>query len=151
MAYLTPQEFYYFVDARVGQALSNDVNSPYGNAAATQAILDATASVIDSYIAGRVETYPIPAGSVPALLKLLNARLAQYEHFRRRPDMPKAMQDARDWAMDWLDKFAKGEVALPGVDRVGPALIDSDDTQGRSRWDYIYGQSPTDTGPSRGE
>lgn len=146
--FCTIAEFFQLADARQMKQLSGDANSPAGEAANSQAILDMAASTVESYLANRVA---LPLATVPPVLRLLVTRLAEGMHYARRADKPKAVEAGEKWATDWLAKFAQGEVSLPGAPaKQVPALIDSAYRDGRSRFDNIYGQRSSPTGPSRG-
>lgn len=148
--YLTIPQFFYYADARVVKELSSDENNKDGNFTRMQAILDAQAGFVETFLSGRVDLATVRAANNGWLQQLI-ADLGQEKHYARRGDVPKGVKASADQAREWLKDFAKGEVSLPDVPpKYFPTVVDSDRTDGTSQFDRIYGQRPSETGPSRG-
>lgn len=148
-AFITPTQFFTYYDARTFAQLSGDQGSPQGDPAKLQTILDAAAGILSSTLANRVT---LPLASVPEFLRMIVADLAAKRLFGRRAGIPKDILETWKQAEEWLKDFREGVVSIPDVAPAQvPVLQDSDFTDGRSRFDRIYGQTPSETGPSRGE
>jgi phage gp36-like protein len=147
-AYLTAEQFFAFYDARTMLQLSGDQGSPQGNPANLTRILDAAAGVLDSTLAGRVA---LPLAAVPDFLRMMVADLAAKRLYVRRGNVPKELLATCEAAEKWMADFRDGAVSIPDVGPTQlPVLQDSTYLNGESRWDRVYGQRPSETGPSRG-
>lgn len=147
-AYCTPSQLFALYDERTLGMLSNDDNTRAANTSRVQTILDIQASELESHLAGR---YALPLAIVPAVLTKWVAAKAASQLFGRRSDKPKGVTLDEQWADNWIKQLKDGDVSLPSVDTDAvPRLVDSDFTDGRSRFDRVFGYTPSPTGPSRG-
>jgi hypothetical protein len=86
---------------------------------------------------------------LPLLLTKLCAALTAASLFGRRNDLPEEVKASIQWADMWLEKFDRGEVQIPQIDRsTFPQLQDSYWVNGQSSFDWIFGTAPSPTGPT---
>ena len=69
---------------------------------------------IDTYLRVRGETVPLT--DVPNIVTQLSVALTLADLYENREAMPDTIKDRREWARDWLRRFAKGEVSLADED-----------------------------------
>jgi phage gp36-like protein len=147
--YCNPTQFALYLDARVGGQLSRDDGNRLANAATQQELLDAAAGELESYLTGR---YALPLATIPPVLRRWVAALAIRMLYGRRSNLPGGVKSDVDQFDRWATMLIEGKVGLPGIDpQYQPALDSSDATDGRSRFDWVFGFGPSKTGPSRGE
>lgn len=143
-SYLNTDDIFTFIDERTVRQLSTDEGAEQGYLTRVQAICDACAAKVDTYLTGRAEL-PITNTTALAFLKMLVADIVHGRLYLRRTDMPKAVMDAMRAAEDWLEEFKKGMVLLPGTDAAVPQLWTSGAVDGRSKWSTLFGERPTET------
>ena len=136
-------------DVRTMAQLSNDDDVPEATVATIQTILDMEASELDSYLTGR---YGLPLVSPPGVLSKWVAAKTAGRLFARRNDKPKQVEADEAWAAEFLKNLMDGRIGLAGIDRAcQPTLSSSDSTDGTSRFDWLYGFGPSETGVSKGK
>lgn len=151
--YATSDDLFAAMDRRSALELSGDDNRHEGQPAHINALLDMQASELDSVLQGRYGSVPLSVTPVPPILTKWVVAKTQRALFARRGSIPKEVQAESEWADEWLQKLMDNKVGIPGLpgpSRVQPALQDSNYTDGRSRFDWIFNQHPSKTGPSGG-
>ena len=85
--------------------------------------LDATAGIIDTYLASR---YTLPLTTSPEALKRCNSCLASWHILLWRGYNPETFdtgyKEAHDECLEWLRKVGSGELTIPGVEDQTPTI-----------------------------
>ena len=151
--YATVDNFMAYLDYRTIAELSNDVNSHVAESENIQFLLDMQASELDSYLYGRYGTStPVLSGTIPMVVTKWVLATAARRLFARRTTMPKEVEADAAWADEWIKLLMENKIGIPGISRVSqPTLQDSNFVDGRSEFDWIFGGSPSLTGPSGGQ
>lgn len=144
--YINQQDFLSLADVRDMLQLSGDANSSAGVPGNIDFILDMNASELDSYLSGR---YVLPLTDPPAICAKFVATRTKVALFGRRSTLPPGLKAEMEWADKWIEGIMDGRFSLPGIARAnGPAVAASDSMDGTSRFDRVFGQYPSPTGPS---
>jgi len=148
--YCSVQQLGMLYDIRSVSQLSNDKNSRQANQPNIQFILDVQAGELESVLYGRYDLPSVWAlNPIPFILTKYVAATAAGRLWGRRSDKPKAISADEQWAEDWLKGIMNGSMSIPFLEREAqPVLQDSDFINGVSRFDWVYGQAPSPTGPS---
>ena len=113
MSYLTPAE--YRILGLPAEALEEILDSEI------QAHLDATAGIIDSYLASR---FSLPLTNTPESLKRCNACLTTWHILLWRGYNPETFdtgyKEAHDACMQWLSDVSSGKLTIPGAEDQTP-------------------------------
>lgn len=89
--------------------------------------------------------------TVPGVLTDWVATKTALRLFGRRPDRPTALDADNKDADEWMEKLLSYRITIPGLSRDIPQLEDSNFIDGESQFDRVFGQLPSDTGPSAGK
>jgi phage gp36-like protein len=147
-AYATIDQLFALYDRRTMLQLSGDDNQHEGQTSNVQTILDMEASELESSLGA----WTLPLASVPLVLTKWVCCRAAWRLFARRSDVPAGIKADKEWSDKFIVDLRQGRVTLNNLPRaVQPTLQDSDFMDGRSRFDYVLGQYPSDTGPSKGQ
>jgi len=113
-SYCTIASLANYCDERTSGMLSNDDGKRDPQVSRLNALLDASASELESHLATRAT---LPLATIPKVLEMWVARRAVVEFYGRRADKPKVADDWRKWCDDFITGWDSGAITLVGISR----------------------------------
>jgi len=114
------------VQQRLGAARYVQLTDDAGTGSANEAVVDearaAAEGVMDSHLSRRYAV-PIDVATHPEVVAVLVGialDLVEHRLYARRRDVPSDIVAKRNAAIDWLQRVARGEAALPSVAPIAP-------------------------------